>query len=500
MDSRRLIAGGLAASAFLLASCSGSADDPDGDALSGSLRIVSYNEQTWGPAFESAAKGFMEEHPDASITVEYLPFEGFSDAIQTQLIGGTAGDLIHADTATVSALAPRGFFRKMDEDLSGQSEGLGGPWADHFVPGAVDQYRTSAGDAVLIPWSQVWVGLFYNQEIFKSTGASDPPETWDEWMSVNKAILERGTTPLYVSLKNDDAQTWWLATTMIEATTRPQLPGMNLRHADGWEFDHKNPDSVLGESLTADELFVAFDKGLIDPARSDGYRAAIETLLELKPYLNDNLLSANNANQAATNEFINGRAAQSLNGSFNYSYIDRELAKRGAKAFEYGTTTIPSITQENFSGLTAGGTNSLVGVRDGFVVPEASKNGELAVSFLQYLTDPKRVSELYTVPADIPPTDPSSIDGVTYPDGFRDVDVSAKWAQIPIYDFGGPPTFDTKDFDEFIAQWQGLWSGSLTVEEFLTQRSASNRKALERNLDVFADEVDREFIDEQLDS
>ncbi len=61
-----------------------------------------------------------------------------------------------------------------------------------------------------------------------------------------------------------------------------------------------------------------------------------------------------------------------------------------------------------------------------------------------------------------------------------------------------PPTFDSKDFDEFIAQWQGLWGGTASVEQFLAERSKSNLAALERNLKTASATVDQAFIDREV--
>jgi ABC-type glycerol-3-phosphate transport system substrate-binding protein len=203
-------------------------------------------------------------------------------------------------------------------------------------------------------------------------------------------------------------------------------------------------------------------------------------------------------------KFLTQVAAQKYSGTFGFAGMDSEMAKLADdKKFKWESTNFPSITKENYDGLTAGELNPLAGLRNGWVISKKSENQELAVDFLQFLTSPEEVSKLYAVKraakGDTLQADASAIANITYAAEAKKVDAGMKYAELTIFGFGLPPVFDTgKDFSDFHVQWQGLWSGALTIDQFLEKRSASSLAALERNLQANKDLIDQAFIDEQL--
>ncbi|WP_157746558.1 ABC transporter substrate-binding protein [Micromonospora inositola] len=499
--TRRLAAAGMAASLFMLTTACGS-DDGDKAAgnLSGDLRVLAFDgTSNWKAQLEAAAKDYEAKHAGVDIKIEMAPYDGYKDALETRLVSRTAADLVLVEPPMVQGLGGRGLATDLTGALGkANSYGGTGTWRDGFRPGSVESTMDS-GKAVMVPWSAVWVGLAYNKKAYEKAGITTPPATWQDWIAANDKLKASGQAPLYTAIKNDDAQTWWLLTTMLQALYRPKSEQINLRHADGWKYDHAKAASVAGESYTPDELYVAFRKGVIDPAKSAEYRRAVELMLQLKPHLNPNALAAKGAE--VEDKFVSGASVQDLTGTFAIPGI---LTKIGGlatdKQFEIGATNFPSITPTDFPGLTAGGTNPLAGTRNGWMIPAATKQSALAVDFLQFITSPDQASRMWATKGDSGTTagDPAEIVGVQYPDSFTKVDTTAKFAEIPLYGFGMPPTFDTKDFDEFIAQWQSLWSGKASIDQFLSQRSKSNLDALERNLKVSAAQVDQGFIKREL--
>lgn len=489
--------GVTALTGLALVGCSSDSGE-SGDAQT--LTVTAFEEATWGEQLRFAADQYESEHPDVKIDLQFQPYEGYAELMQTQIVGGTATDIVQLEPPLLRTLSSSGQLADLDEALEGESEyGDGGTWAETFNPNTIDQYRNGAGVAHLVPWNQVWVAMFYNEDAYAAAGVSAPPATWNEWLDVNQQLADDGQKPYFVALKNNDAQTWWMITPMIEAMLRPQTEEINIKDADEFAFDPADFESTAGQTYTADELYVAFQKGIIDPAKSPGYRAAIETMLELQPYINEDASTVTNENDFVTTQFINGVSSQVMNGSFGFRFIDSELEKL-PEPFTYAVTKTPTVTEDNFEGLTAGGMNPLAGVRNGWAVPSSNDDPDLAVDFLQYLTSADLVSKLYTEEAgELPPSDPSTVQNVEYPAQYPEVDIKQEFAEIPLYGFGGPPTFDSKDFDEFIVQWAQLWDGDLTVDEFLQVRSESNGSALERNLKALADQVDQGFIDRELE-
>jgi len=476
--------------------------------LSGELRVVTFMEDEWGDQMRAAIADYNAAQPEVKIELESMPYANYAEALKAQMIGGISADLMLAEPAMVSAFEGADGILALDDYLNQPNpySDSGKAWKDDFISPFLDTSRNAAGQAKLVPWSLVWVGMFYNKDAYAKAGIETPPVTWNEFLTVSEKLKNAGYLPFYTAIKNNDAQTWWMFQTMLNAMFRVKTEQINLRHADGWTYKFDDPDSNNGETYTVDELYVAFKKGLIDPAKSPEYRKAVELILQMKPYFNDNLLTADGSELLS--KFISQNAVQKYDGTFSFPSTDSELAKlkdegKADRVFQWDVVNFPTITTENYEGLTAGGLNPLSGLRNGWVISQKSDNRELALDFLQFLTSPGEVNKLYELKRESKDNslqpDASAIAGITYPAEAKKVDAALRYAEMPIYGFGLPPVFDTgKDFEEFHSQWQGLWSEALTVDEFLQKRSASNLAALERNLKQFQDQVDQAFIDSHL--
>lgn len=470
--------------------------------------MVTSMEGDWSEQLQAAIDDYKAVQPNVTVKLESMPYQNYAEAVKTQMMGGIAADIIMAEPPAVGVFSGVDGIMDLDPylDLPNPYSKSNKPWKDDFIAPFVDSSRDAGGKAKILPWSLVWVGMFYNKDAYEKAGVAKVPTTWNEFLDANQKLKDNGYTPMYTAIKNNDAQTWWMFQTMLNAMYRPKTEQINLRHQEGWTYNYQNPDSINGESYTVDELYVAFKKGIIDPAKSPEYRKAVELILQMKPFFNDNLITTDGSE--VDPKFLAQTSAQKYSGTFGFAGLENELAKfqkdgQEDKVFKWEVTNFPTITTENFEGLTAGDLNPLAGLRNGWVVSSKTKNAKAAVDFLRFLTSSEEVSKIYGIKREkldgtLQP-DSSAIANVVYPTTAKKVDAGMKYAELPIYGFGLPPVFDTgRDFEDFNVQWQGLWSGALTIDQFLEKRSASDLAALERNLKLNVDQVDQAFIDEQL--
>ena len=451
------------------------------------IRLTTSYVDAWQKPLEAAAAAYEKANPGITVEIGGIPYEGYQATLQTQLVGGAAADILLVEPPAAADFASKGYLYALDSDLEEDD------WGGQFKDGLLDATTAADGSHYLAPWSSVAVLLAYHQELYDEAGVTDAPVDWDTWIDINEQLKTAGQSPLYVSLKGDDATTWWILVNKLNAMLRPLTEQINLISADGWAFDPLDLSSNIGESYTTDELYVAFEKGLIDPAESDAYQRAVELTAELIPFLNDNTGSVTPTDLQA--EFNTSKTPQLISVGQTLVAIVTSMADAGAE-YDVQTVDLPSITEDNWSGLTAGGENPLAGPRNGFVVNGASENLPEAVDFLKFITSSEQATAMY---AEQPQGDPSAVNDVTYSeDSAIQSDSTAKFAEINAYGFGGAPTFDTQDFDEFNAQWQKFLTGNSSIDEFLQERSASNRGALERNLQLNAASIDQDFIDAEL--
>lgn len=466
----------------------------------GSIRVAVIYPDVWAEPYEAAAAAYEAANPGTDIEIEVLPYEGAVESLQTSFTGGAAPDVVQLEPPTITDFAGRGFLESLENVLEQPLES-GEPLSEVFVDGTLDSIRAQDGIAYALPGSQIHVRVLTRSDALDSAGVDAPATTWDESLDVNQAFRDADVEPLFVGLGGNDGAIWWRFTLMLNAMFRPLTEDINLRaNSDDWSYDFTDPQSVAGETYTADEKYVAFINGLTDPARSPEYRRAIELMLQLSPFVQDDLASF--TPEEAQARFARGDVAQSYG-------LASDIAARVAQAEDLGLdfpeilqSDFPTITEDNWDGLTAGGQNPLLAVRFGLGVNAESENKDLAIDFIKFVSEPENATAIYAAgffreDGSYGIGETSAVKGVEYPEGSNLVASDVELIpELSLFGFGMPPTYDNEDFDQFNTQSFLLWNGDITIDEFLEQRSASNLAALERNLQVFASEVDQQFISE----
>jgi hypothetical protein len=98
-------------------------------------------------------------------------------------------------------------------------------------------------------------------------------------MAVNAALKKAGLTPQIVAVSSTDAQFLWPLEQMVPALLRPKAQQIHLKATmKGWKYNDCDPRSVIGQNATIDELYVAFLKGLIDPAKAPEFKVAYQLM------------------------------------------------------------------------------------------------------------------------------------------------------------------------------------------------------------------------------
>lgn len=476
---------------FISATLAGCASSP---APSGDIRVsVLYTNEING--FKLAAADYEKKHPGTKVEIDAIPYATYEATLKTQILGGSAPDVMQLEPPVLTDFERAKYLADQDSALQSAPYSGKGTWSGTFLPGTVDSLVAADGKQYGIPFSNVDVRLYYDANAYEKAGITSPATTWSEFISDQKKLAgSSANPPLEFQYNGSDYQPAWIMTPMLDAVFRPMTAEINLRHAKGWKFDYKNPSSVKGETYTADELYVAFKKGIIDPAKSAGYRKVVLLMKQLSSFAPNTDLTSTQPWQS----LAAGKTAQALTlGSVQPLFASQ--AKQSGYALKLGVANVPTITSTNVPGLTDGGVNPVSGVRNVLALNKASKNSKVATDFMKFITtkdELQRVMGKFTGNVD-----PAAVKGVQLDSGTGGASSysgSPKFATISIYGFGGFPTFDTKDKSEFDAQWERYMTGSSTIDEFLTARSASNLAALTRNLQVYKDSVDQAFIKKEL--
>ncbi len=142
------------------------------------------------------------------------------------------------------------------------------PWSAAFRKPHIQQSLDTNGHLYLIPYTQYGVGFFYNGTAYDQLGLT-PPATWNELLDNMDAVLKSGQTAFLTAVRSDDTQSTWIAAAIEECLMRVHIPEVNLRTATpNWHFDYQDRQCTVEERIDISERIVAFEKGIIDPAKA----------------------------------------------------------------------------------------------------------------------------------------------------------------------------------------------------------------------------------------
>lgn len=261
-----------------------------------------------------------EKWPNVTLEVTKLPDDNYYTSLKTKLASGECPDIIltqpmYAGSNSCYALADAGYLAPLNDlDWAEKMSGLDAVTYDDNIVTCV------AGVSIL--------GTYYNKDIFAECGITEVPSTWDEFLDACAKIQDAGYQPIVMGDKDMYVMQFGLYQIACNEIYSQNAEYDNeLRTGDTSFTDEGTWDKVL-------EMYnELYDNGYIDASQTLGLGAS-----------------------QAIQEFIDGNAAMTFDGSFNVSAL---LAEGAAGAFERGYFPIPSESGDTYTATCLGGGYSI---------------------------------------------------------------------------------------------------------------------------------------------
>ncbi|MCZ7543388.1 MAG: extracellular solute-binding protein [Anaerolineae bacterium] len=357
------------------------------------------------------------------------------------------------------------------------------------------------------PWSLYGVGMFYDKTFFDAHGIA-APTTWNEFIDACWAIKDAGALPMYIALKPNDAQWFWPTGMIGNFAMRSKVEEVNLLHAEGWTFDVEDPTSTIGESITVDEAWVAFNKGILDPAVAPEFRIYAEMAKEWADACTDPQAALAADGNEVYQAFWTGQSKIFMNGTWFISTLVNELANLPEEQqFEWSIFAHPTPTTENGDVFSMGAINQNMNLRNGFIVPKGLDPAKeaIAIDFLRFMTSTEEATKLFSLNRVDEATgveypwsyDPPAIVGIPMRPGTEALYPRIDYGEMGLFLTSAPG--DTQSWTEWLTFFgQEYLGGMIDIDTVLEEWSFSLEDGLERSLETYRDEVDQAFIDANL--
>lgn len=248
--------------------------------------------------------------PNVTLEVTKLPDDNYYTSLKTKLASGECPDIIltqpmYAGSNSCYALAEAGYLAPLND-------------CDFLVNLANPAAVTYDGNVVTATRSVSILGTYYNKDMFKEVGIESVPATWAEFLDDCKKLKEAGHQPIVMGDKDQYVLQFGLYQIAAnEIYSQNPDYDMQLRSGETHFTDEGTWDKVL---TMYKQLY---DEGYIDASQSLGYGAS-----------------------QSIQDFIDGKAAMTFDGSFNATALNAEGA---GGAFERGYFPIPSESGDQYT-------------------------------------------------------------------------------------------------------------------------------------------------------
>jgi raffinose/stachyose/melibiose transport system substrate-binding protein len=300
----------------------------------------------------------------------------YAQWLNTQLVAGTAPDLAEMgmanlatkDEYTVKYYVPLGGYIGQPNPYNKGTDLEDVPWKETLLDGMRGGFREGLQAYYGVPTTFYGMRLFYNKTLLKrATGSDEAPRTFGHWMQQCDAIrkLDPDLLPIVSSYGMDSLRSKYDAsfTSGLEAQVDLDLDGR----------------------VTLVETYIAYRQGI---ARLD--TPQVKAMFDLLRTVGERMQQGFSAmdRQQSQFRFVNGQAGFMFTGSWDASGT---FLQADAKGFEVGVCDLPPVAPDDPGGNFYRGRVNEAATAGGGVygVYKGSKNVEVAVDFLRYITSRK---------------------------------------------------------------------------------------------------------------
>lgn len=129
---------------------------------------------------ENLIRDFEAKHPTIKIKYEVINSE-YMDVIKTRLIGEVAPDVFYLDAFEAPALMKYGVLEPLDSYVTPDYQ------LNDFEPSLLQAFQHQ-GQLYGIPKDFSTLALFYDKRAFAEAGISQPPQTWNELLTISQKL------------------------------------------------------------------------------------------------------------------------------------------------------------------------------------------------------------------------------------------------------------------------------------------------------------------------
>ncbi|MGI6685836.1 MAG: extracellular solute-binding protein [Bacillota bacterium] len=130
-------------------------------------------------------KEFESNNPGIKVNLTFLAYEALHDKIITNVASGTNSfDVVPVDDPWLAEFAQAGIIKDISAQVTAEMK-------EEVFPAAMETFAFQ-GKQYAIPWNNDTKFFFYNKKMLADAGFEKAPATWEEFVTMAKAIKDKG--------------------------------------------------------------------------------------------------------------------------------------------------------------------------------------------------------------------------------------------------------------------------------------------------------------------
>lgn len=391
-------------------------------------------------AWEAIFAAYKEVQPNVEIEPVPLDWANQRTWLTMQLTGGTAPEVFQSKLSWATDDYNKGLIRNINDLMESPNPYTDTPtWKEFYAPSVISQMQAISKDYYSTCNYMDIVKVFYNKDMFTRAGVTDMPETWGEFLDVQKKLKETGFAPFAVpNSKPADNIYNWTERLLTYQVVEELLPELDVNGSG---------------SIETSEIVRGIDLDIINIEKSP-FSDVFPILKEWSQYWAEgyNAIDFTTAEQM----FIRQDAAMML----GMPGTAKNMTDMGAD-FEYGVFTFPYLTKEDTPYACEANYEMGAAVTEVYCIPSNIEGDELAAAqdFLRFLGSPK-VMEMM---ADLMYKMPTSAEPVT--ESLNGWAPEGRTVKLNLYG----PAVDQTFFEDSVLFGQLYIGDNISLEEYLKE-------------------------------
>lgn len=345
-------------------------------------------------AFTKMAAEYRKIRPEVVIIQDAIPESVYGQWMTTQLMGGTAPDIIEVGLGVpynvllgfhARYFLPLTVYVNQPNPYNADTPLADTIWRMTYKDGMRNSYIEELQEYMLVPLAQFGIRIFYNRDLLRQlTGRTEPPHNYREFLAVCEQIKqqrdERGRPYLPIAASQYHVTMW------EDFMANPLTFGA-VRKVD---FDR---DGAVGNV----ELFVGMKTGRIDFEFAP-FAARFEMIRQLTEQFQEGFTGL--GRDEAVFLFAQQRAVFITTGTWDAS----SLVEQARGMFEVGVMNFPLPTPDDpdFGTILEGPRYERPTTAFTFAITRTSKHPEVALDFLRFLSSQRGNEQLNQIIGWIP--------------------------------------------------------------------------------------------------